>query len=291
MSLQNKVAVVTGAAGGLGAAVADHLGSAGARVIRADRSFSDDDWPDRVALDVADAASWDRFAARVREQAGRLDILVNNAGISMRTDVVGTADEDFARAMRVNVWGLWRGIKTFADDLTATGGCVVNVGSIYRSHHRPGLDTYRARFRDQAGLEDADIDRWGRRYYEVALAYDPDIAAMLEGMAAGSGRREPPSVRSTRVPNSSTAPDTATRAAPRSPVLPGHTADGHTLLAQNWDWHPETGGRHLPARHPRPQRGSPCCRCTEAGMLAKSGLNSAGLTSANLLVSDPRHRW
>ncbi|GAA0560422.1 MULTISPECIES: SDR family NAD(P)-dependent oxidoreductase [Streptomyces] len=131
MSLQNKVAVVTGAAGGLGAAVADHLGSAGARVIRADRSFSDDDWPDRVALDVADAASWDRFAARVREQAGRLDILVNNAGISMRTDVVGTADEDFARVMRVNVWGVWRGIKTFADDLTATGGCVVNVGSIY----------------------------------------------------------------------------------------------------------------------------------------------------------------
>ncbi|WP_016906463.1 SDR family NAD(P)-dependent oxidoreductase [Streptomyces xiaopingdaonensis] len=137
MTLRNKVLVVTGAARGLGAAVADRLQTAGAHVIRADRSFPGDDWPDRVALDVADADSWERLAARVRERAGRLDVLINNAGISARADVVGTDDEDFARILRVNVWGVWRGIKTFADDLAATGGCVINVGSVYGATTAP----------------------------------------------------------------------------------------------------------------------------------------------------------
>ncbi|ASQ93469.1 C45 family peptidase [Streptomyces sp. 11-1-2] len=160
------------------------------------------------------------------------------------------------------------------------------LGSLTADKIARSLDTYRARFRDQAGLEDADIDRWGRRYYEVALAYDPDIAAMLEGMAAGSGQ----SVNHLGALNARTELLYGTgyrdEGCTSLAVLPSHTADGHTLLAQNWDWHPEQADVTflLATRDPS---GFTVLSLTEAGMLAKSGLNSAGLgVCANLLVSD-----
>ncbi|WP_019547913.1 C45 family autoproteolytic acyltransferase/hydolase [Streptomyces sulphureus] len=148
------------------------------------------------------------------------------------------------------------------------------------------LDAYRARFRGQAGLDDADVDRWGRRYYEVARAYDPDIAAMLEGMAVGSGQ----SVHRLAALNARTELLYGTgyrdEGCTSLSVLPTQTADGHTLLAQNWDWHPEQADvTFLLAT--RDTTGFTVLSLTEAGMLAKSGLNSAGLgICANLLVSD-----
>ncbi|MGW4802210.1 hypothetical protein ACWEPC_58335, partial [Nonomuraea sp. NPDC004297] len=51
------------------------------------------------------------------------------------------------------------------------------------------LRTYLRRFRDDAGLSDADVLRWGATYLDVARTYDARIAAMLEGLAAGAGQR------------------------------------------------------------------------------------------------------
>jgi NAD(P)-dependent dehydrogenase (short-subunit alcohol dehydrogenase family) len=110
-------------------------------LVRADQSFSDEEGPQKVALDVSSAASWKRCAASVREEFGRLDVLVNNAGISCRADLLTTDDEDFDRVLRVNVWGVWRGIKTFAEDLAAVRGCVVNVGSVYGVSTAPASRT------------------------------------------------------------------------------------------------------------------------------------------------------
>ncbi|MEV0617311.1 C45 family peptidase [Nonomuraea sp. NPDC050404] len=148
------------------------------------------------------------------------------------------------------------------------------------------LETYLRRFRDQAGLSDADVLRWGATYLDVARGYDADIAAMLEGLAAGAGRPVEHitalNARTEMLYGTGYRDEGCTSVA----VLPKHTRSGHTLLAQNWDWHPEQGPvTFLLAT--RDTEGFAVLTLAEAGMLAKSGLNSAGLgVCANLLVSD-----
>lgn len=148
------------------------------------------------------------------------------------------------------------------------------------------LGTYVRRFRDDAGLSDADVLRWGAIYLDVARSYDPNIAAMLEGLAEGSGQRVEHitalNARTEMLYGTGYRDEGCTSVA----VLPKHTRDGHTLLAQNWDWHPEQGPvTFLLAT--RDTEGFSVLTLAEAGMLAKSGLNSAGLgVCANLLVSD-----
>ncbi|MBB5131006.1 isopenicillin-N N-acyltransferase-like protein [Thermocatellispora tengchongensis] len=148
------------------------------------------------------------------------------------------------------------------------------------------LDVYYRRFRDQAGLSEADVMRWGSVFLGVAREYHPGIAAMLKGLAEGAGQRAEHiaalNARTELLYGTGYREEGCTSLA----VLPGHTADGHALLAQNWDWHPEQAPVTflLATRDPE---GFTVLTLAEAGMLAKSGLNSAGLgVCANLLVSD-----
>jgi isopenicillin-N N-acyltransferase-like protein len=160
------------------------------------------------------------------------------------------------------------------------------LGSRTRELVERSLATYLRRFRDDAGLSDADVLRWGGIYHEVARSYDPRIAAMLEGLAEGAGARVEHitalNARTELLYGTGYRDEGCTSVA----VLPSHTLDGHTLLAQNWDWHPEQGPvTFLLAT--RDTDGFAALTLAEAGMLAKSGLNSAGLgVCANLLVSD-----
>lgn len=148
------------------------------------------------------------------------------------------------------------------------------------------LQSYLRRFRDDAGLSGADVLRWGSSYRDVAREYDPRIAAMLEGLAEGAGQAVEHitalNARTEMLYGTGYRDEGCTSVA----VLGTHTADGHTLLAQNWDWHPEQGPvTFLLAT--RDTEGFAVLTLAEAGMLAKSGLNSAGLgVCANLLVSD-----
>lgn len=148
------------------------------------------------------------------------------------------------------------------------------------------VHTYQRRFRDEAGLGDAEVRRWGRRYHQIAQTYDARIAGMLEGLAEGAGQ----SVELICALNARTELLFGTgyrdEACTSLAVLPEHTADGHTLLAQNWDWHPRQGPVSF-LLATRDEDGLEVLTLAEAGMLAKSGLNSAGLgVCANLLVSD-----
>ncbi len=148
------------------------------------------------------------------------------------------------------------------------------------------LATYLRRFRDQARLSDADVLRWGATYLDVARGYDRSIAEMLEGLAEGAGQRVEHitalNARTELLYGTGYRDEGCTSVA----VLPKYTRDGHTLLAQNWDWHPEQGPvTFLLAT--RDTEGFSVLTLAEAGMLAKSGLNSAGLgVCANLLISD-----
>jgi len=151
------------------------------------------------------------------------------------------------------------------------------------------LQDYRRRFREVAGLSDGEVRSWGARYRAVARAYDPDLETMLVALAEGAGQ-EPEQIFALNARTELLYGAAARGRAPADDctslaVLPSHTVDGHVLLGQNWDWHPEQ--RELTfLLLTRDEEGFAVLTLTEAGMLAKSGLNSAGLgVCANLLVS------
>ncbi|MGH7912590.1 MAG: C45 family autoproteolytic acyltransferase/hydrolase [Candidatus Dormibacteraceae bacterium] len=152
------------------------------------------------------------------------------------------------------------------------------------------LQDYLRRFREVAGLRDGEVRSWGERYRRIAQEYDPSIRTMLDALAEGSG--QPPALIFALNARTEILYGSAARDAPQADdgctslaVLPSHTEDGHVLLGQNWDWHPEQRDVTF-LLETRDEEGFSVLTLAEAGMLAKSGFNSAGIgVCANLLVS------
>ncbi|WP_349425433.1 SDR family oxidoreductase [Microbacterium sp. LWS13-1.2] len=107
--LDGLVAVVTGGASGIGAAIANVLADEGAEVAVLDRDTSGAD-PRFAAFaaDVSDRAGVEDAIAAVAERFGRIDILVNNAGIGAQGDVAANDDDEWARVLSINVTGIAR---------------------------------------------------------------------------------------------------------------------------------------------------------------------------------------
>jgi NADP-dependent 3-hydroxy acid dehydrogenase YdfG len=123
-SLEGKRAIVTGGSSGIGAATAQALSDAGARVVTGSRSDG--------TLDVTDPASTEQFVARALAELGGLDILVNNAGLSRGRDPVWEShEEDEREVIETNVLGLMRMTRLCVPALVASGaGHIVNLGSV-----------------------------------------------------------------------------------------------------------------------------------------------------------------
>ncbi|MEU0449246.1 SDR family NAD(P)-dependent oxidoreductase [Streptomyces tendae] len=122
--LLGRVVVVTGAAGGQGAAEAEALTREGARVIATDVAEA----PGCCRLDVSSEQDWAELAAELRETYGRVHGLVNNAGITWRARLGDVRTEDFERVHSVNVTGPLLGIQHLSP-LMPPGSSIVNVGS------------------------------------------------------------------------------------------------------------------------------------------------------------------
>jgi 3alpha(or 20beta)-hydroxysteroid dehydrogenase len=122
--LLGRVVVVTGAAGGQGAAETEALTREGARVIATDVTES----PGCRRLDVTSEKDWAELAADLREAYGQVHGLVNNAGITWRARIDDVRPEDMARVHAVNVTGPLLGIQHLAP-LMPPGSSIVNVGS------------------------------------------------------------------------------------------------------------------------------------------------------------------
>jgi len=134
--LENKIALVTGGASGIGAATARELARAGAHVLIADLNLAVAESlaaelanAKAVAMDVTDAASIAAAFANIP----RLDILVNNAGIGLVGDITRTSEEDFNRVMRVNVNSVFLVTQAAFPLLLAAHGSIVNIGSVAAS--------------------------------------------------------------------------------------------------------------------------------------------------------------
>jgi NAD(P)-dependent dehydrogenase (short-subunit alcohol dehydrogenase family) len=138
MSLDGKVAIVTGAAQGIGRAIADGLAAAGARIVVADLHGAEEAaraFPDGVGLtvDVADEAATQRMAAETLDRCGQIDVLVNNAGLyaslAMRPFDQIPLDE-WRRVMDVNVASMFLTCKAVVPHMRERGGGrIVNISS------------------------------------------------------------------------------------------------------------------------------------------------------------------
>ena len=143
MELQGKVAVVTGASMGIGAALAEALAAAGCDVVLAARSV---DKIDRLAArlranygvrvlaiptDVADGHSIQAMIDRTEQILGGVDILINNAGLGASGAVAAMPEETMQYVFDVNVFGVVRGMQAAIPALRRRGGgAIVNVGSV-----------------------------------------------------------------------------------------------------------------------------------------------------------------
>src|ERR1019366_6852034 len=139
MTLQGKVAIVTGAARGIGAATARRLAGAGGAVVLTDIA---DEEGHRVAQaiggdtlflrhDVGDEGEWAEVVARTTARFGVPDILVNNAAVLLLKSILETMLDDFERVLKVNLTGTFLGIRTVGGAMVAQGhGSIVNISSV-----------------------------------------------------------------------------------------------------------------------------------------------------------------
>ena len=140
------VAVVTGAASGIGAATVALLRSRGARVAGLDRAAQPDGAADlALACDVTDPASVTAAVDTVAERFGRLDVLVNNAGIGATGDVAANDDAEWHRVLDVNVVGTARVSRAALPHLRRSpAAAVVNTCSVAASVGLPQRALYSA---------------------------------------------------------------------------------------------------------------------------------------------------
>jgi NAD(P)-dependent dehydrogenase (short-subunit alcohol dehydrogenase family) len=121
--LDGRVAIVTGAAQGIGAAVAERLRAAGATVVGFDLRGAD------VVCDMSDPDA----VRRAVDGVGRLDILVNNAGLGSHTLPHELTPAEFDRVLRVNIGGYFFAAQAAFPRLRGRGGRIVNISSIAAS--------------------------------------------------------------------------------------------------------------------------------------------------------------
>ncbi len=141
--LKGKAALVTGAAGGIGAAVVRALRAEGVRVAVADRDTGGVEAEAHLDGDLLEAAYADGLPAAAARALGRLDIVVNNAGVITRGKVDETPDADWDLSVGVNVQAPFRicraAIPLMAE---AGGGAIVNVASCWGLRPGPGHAVY-----------------------------------------------------------------------------------------------------------------------------------------------------
>lgn len=152
ISLEGKVALVTGATRGIGAAIAATLAAAGAEVWLAGRDLarleataSGLTRSHAIALDVTDEAAIKAAMLAIRKGSGGLDILVNNAGIMEPAMLATSRSASLDSMLRTNVAGAFLCTQLAARLMTARkGGAVLNLASIMGTVGAPGFAAYGA---------------------------------------------------------------------------------------------------------------------------------------------------
>ena len=203
LRLEGKTALVTGAARGIGAAVARLFASEGARVALSDVLV---DLGERVTaeiveaggkaifleLDVSSTQDWERVVDSVVGRFGSLDILVNNAGIYERNTVEDLDLETWKRVMAVNAEGVFLGTRACIPAMrSAGGGSIVNMASIASMRGSLWSTAYHASKGAVASFTRSAARQYGRYGIRVNSVHPGAIATdMLDEVFAGSDVRD-----------------------------------------------------------------------------------------------------
>ncbi len=188
--LNGKVAIITGAAGGLGEAQARLFVAEGAKVVMTDIQESGA----RIAAelensavflrqDISDEARWREVVAAALSSYRRLDVLVNNAAINHSKLMMQTTAADLERGFHVNALGTMLGMQAAFEALKASGkGAIVNIASAVAYRHTPGLFAYSASkwaVRGISGCAAAELGRSGIRVNTVfpGMIHTPMLAS------------------------------------------------------------------------------------------------------------------
>lgn len=154
--LEGKVALVTGASKGIGAAIAKQLAAEGASVVvnyasskaGADRVVNDIKKAGGKAVaihaDVAKAEDIERLLAETKKQFGKLDVLVNNAGVYEFSPLENITPEHYNRIFDINVRGLLLTSREAARYIDGNGGSIINISSVVSSLAPPNSSVYTA---------------------------------------------------------------------------------------------------------------------------------------------------
>jgi len=152
--LENKVAVVTGASKGIGAAIAKHLAAEGAAVVV--NYSSSREGADRVVreisggggravavkADLSKKQDIDALFAETKKAFGRVDVLVNNAGIYEFSPLEEVTEEHFHKQFNLNVLGLILASQAAARQFDPAGGSIVNISSVVSTLGVPNAAVY-----------------------------------------------------------------------------------------------------------------------------------------------------
>jgi 3alpha(or 20beta)-hydroxysteroid dehydrogenase len=151
--LHGKVALITGSAGGIGAAAARRMAEEGAKLLLTD---ADAHGAQRLAQelggsasarahDVRSEADWQAVSCWGIEAHGRIDVLLNNAGVFLAAPLADTSLEDFRRVIDVNLIGVFLGMRTVAPVMSAQqAGSIINMSSVAGLTGGPLLTAYAA---------------------------------------------------------------------------------------------------------------------------------------------------
>jgi glucose 1-dehydrogenase len=154
MKLSGKVAVITGAARGIGRACAERFLSDGCKVVISDvdgdnlaKTAGELGRPDdlrTIVCDVAKRADVDRLVATAVKEFGRIDIMVNNAGVARNQEFLDITETDFDEIIGINLKGAFFGVQAAAKQMVAQGGggVIINMSSVNALLAIPSLATY-----------------------------------------------------------------------------------------------------------------------------------------------------
>jgi 3alpha(or 20beta)-hydroxysteroid dehydrogenase len=144
--VDGKIAIVTGASGGLGAAMVARLTAEGARVVATDidPAIARSATPNVVGIvhDVTQASSWASVVEACEREFGPVSVLVNNAGIVHKELAIATTEAEYRRVIDVNQVGVWLGMTTVLPSMRPGGGSIVNISSTAGLVGLPGIMSY-----------------------------------------------------------------------------------------------------------------------------------------------------
>ena len=204
--LDGKVAVITGAAGGIGRAASARFVSEGCRVLMVDLSTAQleeaaaDLDPDRVEIcqaDVSNVPDSQRYITAAVDRFGGLDILLANAGIEGQVANIGDYEiEEFDRVIAVNVRGVWLGVKyAFPELIKRGGGSVVITSSTAGVTGSAVMSAYNASKHAVIGLMRSTAREGAKHGIRVNTVNPcPVETRMMRSIEAGFDQEDPQSV-------------------------------------------------------------------------------------------------